>query len=76
MPLELGVRMLNSEMHRWQDEEQVPHDRRIGNLMPKMLGADHKELEHHPGGELKTRAAELKTLATLSCQAAARQCTT
>merc|ERR1712078_837149 len=36
--LEIGARRIGSDMKAWFQENEVPHERRIGNLLLVMLG--------------------------------------
>jgi hypothetical protein len=56
---DVACRRLTADMVHWFEQNEVPHDRRIGELTPKMLG-DYAvgPSEAHPGGALKLKAAE------------------
>ena len=46
-----------NDLHCWQNQNNIPHDRRIGNITAKMLPEYWNDLEHHEG-LLKPKAAE------------------
>ena len=59
--LELGTRRLTQELAAWFDAHATPHNRRIREITVNMLG-DKRGCTltntRHPGGHLKTKAAE------------------
>lgn len=60
--LDLGTRRLRAHMFTWFEQQNIPHDRRIGDLTLTMLGSrEHCTVggeRPHPGTILKTKAAE------------------
>ena len=56
-PEDMRLFSLVNDLHCWQNQNNIPHDRRIGNITAKMLPEYWNDLEH-PGGLLKLKAAE------------------
>eukprot|EP00959_Pyramimonas_sp_CCMP1952_P077004 1609443-Pyramimonas_sp.AAC.1 len=63
---ELAAKRLESELFLWFQESGVPHEKRIGTLNLKMIGANCKIKRLpgscHPGCPMSTKAAETTTL--------------
>ena len=61
-----GMRRLRADFIRWQQAEQVPPNRRIGDLTLSMIGDRKKckigSVPLHPGSMCKTKAAETRLL--------------
>ena len=55
---DLAFKRLSADLQGWQVENDVPHDRRITELTPKMLGGACEDGEDHPGGLMKLKAAQ------------------
>ena len=59
---EQGCRRIRADLLKWQEDQDIPHNRRICDLTVPMLGArkdagpDPPDL--HPGDTMKTKAAE------------------
>ena len=64
--LELGARRMGADMVTWFEENKVPHERRVGNLSPSMLGSPEGcevgGAKPHPGCGMKYKAAETGAL--------------
>ena len=60
--LEIGARRIGADMKTWFQENEVPHERRVGTLLLVMLdnpeGCEVRGARQHPGCPMKYKVAE------------------
>ena len=66
--LDTAFKRLSAELTAYCVAEEVPHDRRISELTPKMVPCGNHELANHPGELMKVKAAELGMLLPFCCK--------
>ena len=60
--VDIGFKRLTADLHQWYDIANVPHDRRVSELTPKLLAHVGVDYGPHQGGLAPLKAAEVSVI--------------